>query len=80
MTADSISLADLETEIAAGWAARETLAPATEGPIRTAVEETIARLDAGEARVAEKIDGEWVAHAWLKQAILLSFRLSPNKV
>jgi 2,3,4,5-tetrahydropyridine-2-carboxylate N-succinyltransferase len=40
----------------------------------SAVEEALALLDRGEARVAEKIDGEWVVHAWLKQAVLLFFR------
>ncbi len=40
-----------------------------------AVEETIARLDRGELRVAENIDGSWVTHAWVKQAILLYFAL-----
>ena len=40
-----------------------------------AVEEAIALLDRGEARVAEKRDGEWVVHEWLKKAILLYFRL-----
>lgn len=39
-----------------------------------AVEQAIALLDRGEARVAEKIDGAWVVNAWLKQAILLYFR------
>ena len=39
-----------------------------------AVEEALAKLDRGELRVAEKIDGDWVVHAWLKQAILLYFR------
>ena len=39
-----------------------------------AVEEALAKLDRGELRVAEKIDGEWVVHAWLKQAVLLYFR------
>jgi 2,3,4,5-tetrahydropyridine-2-carboxylate N-succinyltransferase len=41
-----------------------------------AVEQTLAALDRGALRVAEKIDGEWVVHAWLKQAILLYFRVS----
>ncbi len=72
----ALTLDDLQTEIEAGWAARETLSPQTTGPIRTAVEETLLRLDAGEARVAEKIDGDWVTHQWLKKAILLSFRLN----
>jgi 2,3,4,5-tetrahydropyridine-2,6-dicarboxylate N-succinyltransferase len=29
-------------------------------------------------RVAEKIDGDWVTHQWLKKAVLLSFRLEDN--
>ncbi len=44
---------------------------------REAVERTIARLDAGDVRVAEKVDGEWQVNEWLKQAILLYFRIAP---
>ena len=40
-----------------------------------AVEETIALLDGGELRVAEKRAGDWVVHEWVKKAILLYFRL-----
>ena len=40
-----------------------------------AVTEAIDLLDRGEARVAELVDGEPVVHAWLKQAILLLFKL-----
>ena len=40
-----------------------------------AVEQVIADLDAGRLRVAEKINGAWVTHAWIKQAILVYFRL-----
>ena len=36
-------------------------------------------LDNGTLRVAEKIDGEWVVHQWLKKAVLLSFKLNDNK-
>jgi 2,3,4,5-tetrahydropyridine-2-carboxylate N-succinyltransferase len=75
-----LSLADLELEIEAGWAARESLSPDTSGPVRTAVEECLRRLDSGETRVAEKIDGQWIVRQWLKQAILLSFRLNPNQI
>ncbi len=39
------------------------------------VEETIAALDAGEIRVAEKRDGEWVVNTEAKEAILDYFRL-----
>ena len=75
-----LTLADLEVEIAAGWEKRAELDSHTRGPIRTAVDETLLRLDSGAARVAEKLDGAWVVHQWLKQAILLSFRLNPNTV
>ncbi len=75
-----LPLDDLRVEIEAGWEARESLSPQTVGPIRTAVEEVLLRLDSGAARVVEKIDGAWITHQWLKQAILLSFRLQPNKV
>jgi len=33
------------------------------------------KLDKGELRVCEKIDGEWQVHQWLKKTILLSFRI-----
>jgi 2,3,4,5-tetrahydropyridine-2-carboxylate N-succinyltransferase len=42
---------------------------------RPAVDQAIADLDTGAARVAEKVDGEWRVNGWLKQAILLYFRL-----
>ncbi len=75
-----LTLVDLEAEIAAGWQTRDALSVGTEGPIRTAVDECIRRLDSGETRVAEKIEGAWVVRQWLKQAILLSFRLNANRV
>ena len=39
----------------------------------SAVERTIAKLDAGELRVASPEGDDWVTHAWVKQAILLYF-------
>lgn len=42
--------------------------------VREAIADTIARLDRGEIRVAQKTDGEWKTNAWIKQAILLFFR------
>ena len=42
---------------------------------RPAVDQVIADLDSGAARVAEKVGGEWRVNGWLKQAILLYFRL-----
>jgi 2,3,4,5-tetrahydropyridine-2,6-dicarboxylate N-succinyltransferase len=40
-----------------------------------AVEQTIAALDRGELRVAERDGDDWVVHEWVKKAILLYFRL-----
>ena len=57
------------------WENRDGLSSATKGPVREAVAEALALLDAGRMRVAEKFQGEWVVHQWLKKAVLLSFRL-----
>jgi len=77
----AISLADLRAEIEAAWERRAAVNIATHGPVRTAVEETIARLDRGELRAAVRAeDGGWAPVQWAKQAILLSFRLRPNQV
>lgn len=45
-----------------------------------AVQLAVSMLDSGEARVAEKIDGDWHVNQWLKKAVLLSFRLTDNTV
>ena len=70
---------DLIAPIEAGWAARATITPATDGEVRAAVEAALAGLDNGSLRVAEPDgNGGWRVHAWLKQAVLLSFRLADN--
>jgi 2,3,4,5-tetrahydropyridine-2,6-dicarboxylate N-succinyltransferase len=72
-------MADLQQTIDAAWEARAGLAPATApAPLREAVEQVIASLDAGRLRVAEKIGGAWTTHQWIKKAVLLSFRLADN--
>jgi 2,3,4,5-tetrahydropyridine-2-carboxylate N-succinyltransferase len=70
--------AELERSIEAAWEARDTVTPETEGDIRHAVEETLAALDAGRLRVAERsADGTWHVNQWAKKAVLLGFRLNP---
>ena len=71
-----MSTTDLAQTIDAAWEARQDVGTGTTGAIREAVEEAIALLDSGEARVAEKVGGEWQVHQWLKKAVLLSFRLT----
>jgi 2,3,4,5-tetrahydropyridine-2-carboxylate N-succinyltransferase len=41
-----------------------------------AIERTIAALDRGEVRVADKVDGEWRVNIWVKEAIMLYFRIA----
>ena len=63
------------------WENRASLNPQSEdAAIKSAVDSVIGKLDCGQLRVAEKIDGEWVTHQWLKKAVLLSFRLNDNAV
>jgi 2,3,4,5-tetrahydropyridine-2,6-dicarboxylate N-succinyltransferase len=55
--------------------------PDTKGVVRDGVEEVLNLLDKGELRVAEKVDGQWVVHQWVKKAIVLSFRLhDPHRI
>lgn len=48
--------------------------------VREAIHESLALLDSGKARVAEKTNGQWVVNQWLKKAVLLSFRITDNRV
>ena len=72
-----MSWTKLQLTVDEAWEARDTISPATHGPVRKAVEEVLAALDCGEFRVAEKVGGEWHTHQWIKKAVLLSFRLNP---
>ena len=71
-------MTDLATTIDQAWDARETLSFDTRGPVREAVEQALAELDAGTRRVAEKGADGWTVNQWLKKAVLLSFRLNDN--
>jgi 2,3,4,5-tetrahydropyridine-2-carboxylate N-succinyltransferase len=68
---------DLESVIDKAWDERDSIGPDTRGDIRLAVDQALAALDCGEARIADKADGQWTVSQWLKKAVLLSFRLSP---
>ncbi len=70
---------ELQTIIEQAWDTRGDLSPGN-APARVgaAVNEVLAGLDAGNLRVAEKVNGAWVVHQWIKKAVLLSFRLENN--
>jgi 2,3,4,5-tetrahydropyridine-2,6-dicarboxylate N-succinyltransferase len=71
----------LQLTIDAAWERRTEFSP-TSAPadVKNAVIETLNNLDSGSIRVAEKINGEWVTHQWIKKAVLLSFRLNDNDI
>ncbi|MFU8797546.1 MAG: 2,3,4,5-tetrahydropyridine-2,6-dicarboxylate N-succinyltransferase [Gammaproteobacteria bacterium] len=48
--------------------------------MKKSVWEVIRLLDQGKLRVAEKIDGEWCVHPWIKKAVLLFFKMESNTV
>ncbi|TCI00458.1 2,3,4,5-tetrahydropyridine-2,6-dicarboxylate N-succinyltransferase [Roseococcus sp. SYP-B2431] len=71
-------MSSLQSTIESLWEKRDTLSAATQGEPREAVEAALEMLDSGKARVAEPKDGGWHVNQWLKQAVLLSFRLSDS--
>jgi 2,3,4,5-tetrahydropyridine-2-carboxylate N-succinyltransferase len=71
----------LSETIESAWERRLDITPSNaDTRLRSAIDEAIAALDDGSARVAEKIDGRWVVNEWLKKAVLLSFRINDNRL
>jgi len=52
----------------------------TPDAFKSDVMQCINSLDNGTLRIAEKISGKWVVNEWLKKAVLLSFKIQPNRV
>jgi 2,3,4,5-tetrahydropyridine-2-carboxylate N-succinyltransferase len=73
-------MSQLATAIEAAWEARDGVTPAS-SDVREIVDQALALLDSGQARVAEPDgNGGWQVNQWLKKAVLLSFRLNDNGV
>lgn len=73
-----MSNAQLSTIIETAFENRAEINFSTKGEVRDAVETALNLLDSGQARVAEKVNGDWQVNQWLKKAVLLSFRLNDN--
>jgi len=71
----SVNTIDLQQRIESLWATRDSL-QAGDAAAYATVKEAIDLLDTGAARVAELRGDDVVVHQWLKQAILLLFKLS----
>src|SRR3569833_2874577 len=68
---------ELEPLIDELWEKRDALGPDADRELRPVIGRALGLLDAGHARIAEQVDGEWRVNQWLKKAVLLSFRLNP---
>lgn len=66
----------LQGTIERAWEGRAEISTATQGDVRAAVNSVLEQVDAGQLRVAEKAADGWRVNQWVKQAILLSFRLN----
>ena len=67
--------------IEAAFEKRADITPTNTDPeVRSAVESTLKKVDAGEIRVAEKQGNDWVTNEWIKKAVLLSFRMNENEI
>ena len=74
-------LHQLESVIDAAFERRTDITPLNaERELRDALDHVIEELNAGRIRVAEKINGEWTTHQWVKKAVLLYFRTHDNVV
>jgi 2,3,4,5-tetrahydropyridine-2-carboxylate N-succinyltransferase len=71
---------DFKSVIENAWDRRSDISPTTQGAVRNAVESVLEMLDSGTVRVAEPEGDGWIVNQWVKQAVLLSFRIHPNQL
>jgi 2,3,4,5-tetrahydropyridine-2-carboxylate N-succinyltransferase len=76
-----VTTASLASLIDAAFDRRADIAPdRVDADLARALDDVMAGLNAGTLRVAEKIDGTWQTHQWIKKAVLLYFRTHDNQV
>lgn len=75
-------MSDLQTIIEDAFEDRANISPSSvNADTKAAINQAIALIDSGEARVAEQRGiGDWHVNEWLKKAVLLSFRIEDNVV
>lgn len=69
-----------ESLIDDAWERRASLSESDVLALRPAIDAVLDALESGQARVAEPTAKGWQVHQWLKKAVLLYFRLNPNRV
>ncbi len=71
---------DIAKIIEETWETRDKVSPEQASPEqRDAIARAVDMLDRGEARVCERCGDGWVVNEWLKKAVLLYFRVHPNR-
>jgi len=69
----------LQTAIEEAFESRAKITPRNvEAKLKESINQVLEMINTGELRIAEKINGEWVTHQWIKKAVLLSFRMEDN--
>ena len=66
---------ELEKIINDAWENKDQVNQNSNKNLKDTINQIIEDLDSGKARVAEKINGEWITHQHIKKAIMLSFRI-----
>ncbi|WMY95478.1 MAG: 2,3,4,5-tetrahydropyridine-2,6-dicarboxylate N-succinyltransferase [Arsenophonus sp.] len=51
----------------------------TDIKLKNAINQVINQLNIGKLRVANKVNGKWITHQWIKKALLLYFRINENQ-
>ncbi len=67
----------IENIINDAWEKKDEINENSDKSLKDAINKVIENLDSGKSRVAEKVNGEWKTHQYLKKAIMLSFRIYP---
>jgi len=62
---------EIEKIIENAWNKKEQINKNSDKIIIDSINQLIKDLDSGKVRVAEKIDGKWITHQYLKKAIML---------
>ena len=68
-------MTDFKKIINDAWDNKDQVNQNSDKSLKDTISQIIEDLDSGKARVAEKINGEWITHQHIKKAIMLSFRI-----
>ncbi len=68
-------MSNIEKIIDEAWKIKDQINKNSDKSIIDTINQIIEDLDQGKKRVAEKINGEWTTHQYIKKAVMLSFRI-----